>query len=69
MLRSESKSWSSFANWSFRSDRASPQIPSVEFQQVEGAKDRGRFAVMTANQLKDGKPVFVADDPFAVDHA
>jgi hypothetical protein len=50
-------------------NRASPQIPSVEFQQVEGAKDRGRFAAMTSDQLKDGKPVFVANDRFAVDQA
>jgi hypothetical protein len=50
-------------------DRASPQIPSVEFQQVERAKDRGRFAAMAPDQLKDGKPVLIADDGLAINYA
>ena len=51
------------------SARLPPQIPAVELEQVERAKHGGYFAAMTADQFKNGKPVFVADDRLAIDYA
>ena len=51
------------------SARLPPQIPAVELEQVERAKHGGCFAAVTADQVKDGKAVLVANDRLAVDQA
>ena len=46
-----------------------PQIPAVELQQVECTMNRAGERTVAADQVKDGKPVFITDDRFAVDQA
>jgi hypothetical protein len=38
-----------------------PQVLTVELEQVEGAKDCTRVCTISADQLKDGKPVSLLD--------
>src|SRR5262249_50632660 len=47
--------------------RPPPQVLAVQLQQIEGAMHSRGFAVVSSDQVKNGKPAFVAN--FAVDQA
>ena len=50
-------------------DRHAPQVPAVEFEQVERAEHGGGIMTISADQVENGEPAFVADDGLAVDQA
>ena len=45
------------------------QILAVKLKQIERAEDGTRKCAVAADQIKDGKPVLVANNRFAVDQA
>jgi hypothetical protein len=48
-------------------NRLAAQVPSVKRKQIKGVKDGTGERAMAADQIKDRKPVFVANDSLAVD--
>jgi hypothetical protein len=50
-------------------DRYAPQVLTVELDQIECAKDRGRARSVPADKVEDSKPLLVGDDRLAVDEA
>jgi hypothetical protein len=50
-------------------DRYAPQVLTVELDQIECAKDRGRARAVHADKVEDSKPLLVGDDRLAVDEA
>jgi hypothetical protein len=52
-----------------RLDRLAPQIVAVELKQIERAMHGTADCAVAADQIKNGKPVLIANDSFAVDGA